>query len=162
MIDGVVTTIASRSDFHEAIRSAFVHAAENDADEIVVVDPNFADWPLNERAIAASLATWVSSRRRLTVFAKDFDEMARRHSRFVEWRRQWSHVVQCRTDDEVDNESLPTLLLVPGMVVVRLLDRVRYRGLASGRPIDLEEGRRTIDALLQRSNEAFPSTTLGL
>jgi hypothetical protein len=162
MTDGVVTPIASRAEFHEAVRSALAHAAETDASEICIVDPDFNDWPLNERAIVASLAQWATSRHKLTVFAKSFDEMARRHSRFVDWRRQWSHIVQCRTDDDLEGDSLPTLLFVPGLVSVRLLDRVRYRGLASGRPADLVESRESIDALLQRSTEAFPATTLGL
>ncbi len=162
MTDGALTPIASRSDFQEAIRSAFALAADSDAPEIVLVDSDFSDWPLNERAIGESLAKWVSSRRKLTVFAKDFDEMTRRQSRFVEWRRQWSHVVQCRTDDDLDMASLPTMLLVPGVVSVRLLDRVRYRGLVSAKAVDLVEGREEVDALLQRSTEAFPSTTLGL
>ena len=114
------------------------------------------DWPLNERAIVdGALGRWASSRHKLVVFGKRFEEMPRRHSRFVEWRRQWSHIVQCRTDDDIEADALPTLLLVPGAVSVRLLDRVRYRGLASGKPIDLVEGREAIDALLQRSTESL-------
>lgn len=162
MTDEVVTPIASRADFHDAIRSAVAHAAETGAPEICIVDPDFDDWPLNERAVVDALARWASSRRRLVVFGKRFEEMPRRHTRFVEWRRQWSHIVQCRTDDDIEADAVPTLLLVPATVSVRLLDRVRYRGIASGRPVDLVEGREAIDALLQRSTEAFPATTLGL
>ena len=162
MTNDVVTLIASRADFDVAVRSAFAHAAECDAGEICIVDPNFNDWPLNERAVVESLAHWASSRKKLIVFAKNFDEMARRHSRFVEWRRQWAHIAQCRTDDDLEGDSLPTLLFVPGIVSVRLLDRVRYRGTASAKPVDLVESRETIDALLQRSTEAFPATMLGL
>ena len=53
-------------------------------------------------------------------------------------------------------------MLVPGELAVRLLDPVRHRGMVSGRPSDQAECRETIDALLQRSVEAFPATTLGL
>ena len=162
MTEGDVTQLASRADFHEAVRSAVVAAADAGAAEICIVDPDFDDWPLNERAIVDALGRWATSRRKLVVFGKRFEEMPRRHPRFVEWRRQWSHIVQCRTDDEIEADALPTLLVVPGAVCVRLLDRVRYRGLASSRPIDLVEGREAVDALLQRSTEAFPATTLGL
>ena len=162
MTEDVVTQIASRADFHDAVRAAFVQAADADAAEICIVDPDFNDWPLNERALVDALGRWASSRHRLVVFGKRFEEMARRHARFVEWRRQWSHIVQFRTDDELEAAALPTLLVVPGAVTVRLLDRVRYRGLASARPIDLVEGKEAVDALLQRSTEAFPATTLGL
>ncbi len=94
--------------------------------------------------------------------AHSFDEFARRQIRFVEWRRQWAHVVNCRHDDELQAEQIPTLMLVPGQVCVRLLDQVRHRGIVSSRPVDLTACRETIDALLQRSTEAFPVTTLGL
>lgn len=162
MSDDVVAAIASRAEFQAAIRAALSQAAQHDAGEIFLVDPTFMDWPLNERAIIDSLTQWVSSRKKLVVFAKSFDDMVRRHSRFVEWRRQWSHVAQCRTDDDLEAEALPTLMLVPGIVSVRLLDRVRCRGVTGSRPVDLADARDTIDALLQRSTEAFPATTLGL
>ena len=162
MTDDTTTAIASRADFLAAVRAAFVEAEERDAAEIFIVDPTFGDWPLNEPALIDSLARWVDSRKTLTVFAHDFSELARHQLRFVAWRRQWSHVVRCRSDPELEAEQLPTLLLVAGVTSVRLLDRVRQRGIASHRAIDLAEGRETVDALLQRSVEAFPPTTLGL
>jgi len=162
MTDDTLTAIASRADFLAAVRAAFALAEERDAAEIFIVDPTFADWPLNEAALVDSLARWVDSRKTLTVFAHDFAEMARHQLRFVAWRRQWSHVVRCRSDPDLEAEQLPTLLLVPGVTSVRLLDRVRQRGIASQRATDLAEGRETVDALLQRSVEAFPVTTLGL
>lgn len=157
-----IAPITSRAEFSEAIRSALAQAAEVGANEIFLVDPTFADWPLGERDVVASLTRWVDSRRRLTLMAHSFDELARRHLRFVEWRRQWAHVVQCRSDDELEAEQIPSLLVVPGVVCVRLLDRVRHRGTVSGRPIEQVECRDIVDALLQRSVEAFPVTTLGL
>lgn len=162
MTDDATTAIASRADFHAAVRAAFVQAEERDAAEIFIIDPTFADWPLNESALIESLGRWIDSRKTLTVFAHDFSELARQQLRFVAWRRQWAHVVRCRSDPELEAEQLPTLMLVPGVTSVRLLDRVRQRGIASQRSVDLAEGRETVDALLQRSVEAFPVTTLGL
>lgn len=157
-----IAAITSRAEFHDAVRAALAQAAEAGAAEIVLTDPTFADWPLGERSVVESLTRWVESQRRLTLLAFSFDEMARRQLRFVEWRRQWSHVVQCRHDDELESEQIPSLLFMPGLVCIRLVDRVRYRGTVSARPIDLVECRETVDALLQRSVEAFPVTTLGL
>jgi hypothetical protein len=96
------------------------------------------------------------------VFAHSFDAMPRSAPRFAEWRRQWSHIVQCRTDPELEAQQVPTLMLVPGEVAVQLLDPVRHRGMVSGRASDQVRCRETIDALLQRSVEAYPPTTLGL
>ena len=81
-----LTQIASRADFHDAIRAALAMAAEHGASEIFLVDPHFHDWPLNERGIIESLGRWALSRRRIVVFAHDFDEMARRAPRFAAWR----------------------------------------------------------------------------
>lgn len=157
-----IAAIGSRNDFHAAVRAALSRAADAGSAEIVLIDPTFADWPLGERAVVESLARWVGSQRRLTLLAFTFDELARRQLRFVEWRRQWSHVVHCRHDGELEAGQIPALLVVPDLVSVRLVDRVRYRGTASSRPLDLTQARETADALLQRSVEAFPVTPLGL
>ena len=109
-----------------------------------------------------ALPTGAASSRKLVVFGHNFDELSRSAPRFAEWRRQWSHIVQCRSDPELEVQQVPSLLLVAGEVAVRLLDPVRYRGVVSGRASDQVECRETIDALLQRSVEAFPPTTLGL
>ena len=157
-----IAPIASRADFVAAVRQAVDVAGQGDAREIVFVDRDFADWPLNEPALIESLSRWIDSRRLLVVLAHSFDELARRQLRFVEWRKQWTHVVQCRNDPDLEAEQIPTLLFVPDHVCVRVLDRIRYRGTVSNRPVDLTEARESVDALLQRSVEAFPVTTLGL
>ena len=162
MNEELLSQIGSRKEFHEAIRAALARAADAGSAEICLVDRDFQDWPLNERAVVETLARWAHARRRFVVYAHSFDEVPRSAPRFTEWRRQWSHIVQCRTDPEIEAQQVPTLLLVPGELTVRLLDPVRYRGVVSGRASDQAESREAIDALLQRSVEAFPPTTLGL
>ena len=157
-----IVPIASRAEFLDAIRASFALAAHEGAREIACVDADFADWPLNERAVIDSLAGWVDSRRSLLLFGHSFDELARRQPRFVEWRRQWSHAVHCRHDPDLEAAQLPTILLAPGITCVRLVDRVHHRGTVSNRAIDMADCREAVDALLQRSVEAFPVTTLGL
>ena len=157
-----IVPITSRAEFVDAVGAAFAIAAHEGAREILLVDADFADWPLNEREVIESLAGWVDSRRSLLLFGHSFDEIARRHPRFVEWRRQWAHAVRCRSDPELEAAQLPTLVLVPGVTCVRLVDRVRHRGTASNRAVDMAECQEAVDALLQRSVEAFPVTTLGL
>ena len=154
--------IGSRADFVDAVRQALTLAEQGGAREIVLADADFAEWPLNEPALIETLTRWIDARRELTVFAHHFDELARRQIRFVEWRRQWAHAVRCRSDPDLDAEQVPTLLLVPGLCTLRLLDRIRFRGVVSNRPVDLTDARERADALLQRSVDAFPVTTLGL
>ncbi|MBX3606849.1 MAG: hypothetical protein KF788_16335 [Piscinibacter sp.] len=154
--------IESRSAFHDALRAAFGEAAAKGCREIWIVDSDFADWPLNERAVVEHLTQWASAHRRLTVVARHFDEVVRRHARWVEWRRQWAHVVHCRTNNELEAGQMPTLLLAPGLTSVRLFDVVQYRGVATDEVRDALLWREEVDAVLQRSEEGFPATTLGL
>jgi hypothetical protein len=157
-----LTPITSRNEFHDAVRAALAQAADAAAGEIFLVDPSFVDWPLNERGVVESLGRWASSRRRFVMIAQSFDELARRAPRFVEWRRQWSHIIVCRANEEAEASDVPTLLCVPGSMCLRLDDRVHYRGRVSLLAVDQVASREAIDALLQRSVDAFPATTIGL
>jgi peptidyl-tRNA hydrolase len=154
--------IASRADFHAALRAAFAEAASVGCREIWISDTDFADWPLNEVAVVESLTQWAQSHRKLTVLAQTFDEIARRHGRWIEWRRLWNHVVECRANVELEAGEMPTMLLAPGLLTLRLVDPVRYRGSVSHQAADAIAAKELFDAVLQRSAEAFPVTTLGL
>lgn len=160
--DDIPRLIESRATFHTALRTAFAAAADAGCREIWLCDDDYADWPLSEVAVVESLTRWAQSHRGLTVIARDFDVVSRQHARWVQWRRVWAHVVQCRTNNELEAGQMPCLLLAPGALSVRLVDPVRYRGSASREAADAIVWRESIDAVLQRSEEAFPATTLGL
>lgn len=162
MSEESIVQIASRAEFHDAVRAALARAEAAKSREIVMSDRTFTDWPLDDREVIAALSRWADAHSTFTLIAHSFDELARRQPRFVAWRQQWSHVVRCRSDPELAAEEIPSMLLVPGHVVLRLLDRSHYRGTLSSRAADLSESREATDALLQRSEEAFPVTTLGL
>ncbi len=156
---GLITT---RAEFHTALRAAFEQAATTGCREIWLCDDDFADWPLGERAVIEHLAQWAASSRRLTLIARNFDEVVRRHARWVEWRRQWSHIVSCRVNNELEAEQMPAVLLATDLVSVRLSDRVHHRGRMSDRRADELRCKELIDAVWQRSEESFPATTTGL
>lgn len=156
------TLITSRSEFHAALRSALAEAAAQGCREIWLCDNDFSDWPIGERAVVESFAQWAGSHRRLTLLARSFDEVTRRHPRWVEWRRQWSHIVQCRSNNELEAGQMPSLLLATGLSSLHLVDPVNYRGRLSHDAADAVRCRELIDAVLQRSEEAFPATTTGL
>ena len=156
------TLIATRGEFQSALRLAFAEAAATGSRELWLIDNDFADWPLSERAVIEHLTEWAASSRKITLLARNFDELARRHARWVEWRRQWSHIVSCRTNTELEAGDMPTLLLAIGTVSVRLSDSVHHRGRVSHDTADEIRCKEMIDAVLQRSEEAFPATTTGL
>jgi len=154
--------ITSRNDFHDALRSGFAEAATAGCRELCLLDADFADWPLGEREVVESLTHWVGSQRRLTLLANGYDAVVRRHARWVEWRRQWSHVVQCFAPTELEVAPVPTVLWAAGLLQVSLQDRVHHRGVWSRDAGDLLRGKERIDAHLQRSTPAFPVTVAGL
>ena len=154
--------IESRSGFHAAVRALFAEAATVGCREIVIADRDFADWPLGEPEVIASLTAWAIAHRRLTVLATGFDEMLRRHARWVAWRRTYSHVVDCRVNEELEQGGMPTLLLARGLVGLRVSDPDHYRGRVSRDGGDLLRWGELVDAVAQRSVESFPATTLGL
>ncbi len=154
--------ITSRGEFHAALRSALAEAATAGCRELWLCDNDFADWPISERAVIESLAQWAGSHRRLTLIAHSFEEVARRHARWNEWRRQWSHIVHCRSNAELEAGQMPSVLLATELLSVSLADPVHYRGRFSHDAADGLRCRELIDAVLQRSEEAYPVTTTGL
>jgi hypothetical protein len=150
-----------RFAFAELVRQAFAAAAEQEWREIIICDATFEDWPLGERAVAQSLNDWSKSGRTLTILAQNYDEVIRRHARFVTWRRTWSHIVDCRGSAPVAASDLPSAFWSPTWVFERL-DLVRSTGVAgpeAARRVALKE--RLTEKLL-RSTPAFPATTLGI
>lgn len=154
--------LSTRVEFHDALREAFADMAQAGCREAWLSDEDFADWPLNEQAVIELLTHWAESHRKLTVIARGYDEIVRRHPRWVAWRRQWSHIVECRAFEEAEAGQIPTLLLASERVAVRLMDPQRYRGILSREPSDLLRHRELVDAVSQRSVESFAPTVLGL
>ena len=162
MTNDTTSLITSRSEFHAALRAAFGEAAAAGTREIWLCDEDFADWPLGERAVIDDLTRWATSSRRLTLIARDFDELVRRHPRFVTWRRHWAHIVSCCANTEIATGEMPTLLVAAGTVNVRLSDAIHHRGRWSHEAADELRCQEQNDAILQRSAESFPATTAGL
>jgi hypothetical protein len=98
----------------------------------------------------------------LHLLALDYDEVLRRHPRFVRWRAQWSHVVHARALQDLQTIDVPVLLLAPGALALRLLDPLRYQGRVSRVAADIAEDVELVDVISQRSVESFPATTIGL
>ena len=154
--------LSSRGEFHDALRAAFAQAASLGCREIWLCDNDFSDWPLGEVAVVEHLTRWAMSHRKLTVLARHYDDVVTRHPRWVAFRRQWSHVVECRSLEEAELGAIPSMFLAPGVVTVRLFDAENYRASVSSEVADAVRAKEALDAVLQRSSEAFPASTLGL
>ena len=163
MTERPFTTIDTRAAF----RAAVIELARAPDDTRAPTawwwcDRDFADWPLDDPALIEALGTWLSRPgRELTLLACSFDDIVRRHPRFVAWRRYQAHRVLGR-DVAIDASQMPTLFVAGAPRAIELVDPVRWRGLQIDDADDWRQRRELIDALQQQSVASFPATTLGL
>lgn len=165
MNDATVPIVDSRAGFAAAMLWGFERAMREGSRNrrILCIDRDFTLWPLDDAALLNSLTAWLKrGQRQLVLLAATFDAMPRRHPRFVAWRRHFAHAV-CPFEAPADvAAALPTLLLDDEGTLVRLVDAVHWRGRASTDKGSALPWCEEIDALLQRSDAAFPVQPLGL
>lgn len=153
---------SSRETFLQMVRDAFAAAAREGWPELLISDANFHDWPLGERAVVESLQAWARSGRKFTMLACSYDDVIRRHARFVQWRGTWDHIITCRKCPSADPLELPSVLWSPVWVMQRL-DTQRCAGVTG-----TEADRRVLvheslsEWIRSKSTPGFPATTLGL
>jgi hypothetical protein len=152
---------AGRIAFGQLVRDALACAAREGWREIVLSDPDFSDWPLGERSVAESLQQWSASGRRCTLLARRYDEVVRRHARFVAWRTKWSHIIEARACASADPLELPSAIWSPDWVMLRL-DQQRCNGVSGSEPERRLALREQLHEWLQKSSPSFPANTLGL
>lgn len=155
--------IDSRGSFVAALHQALDTAAAQRARRMVWVDRDFADWPLDDAPWLQRLGDWLRlPQRRLLLLAAGYDDLQRRRPRFIANYKLWSHAIDAYRPAPEDAAELPSLLLAESTVVVQLLDSSHWRGWSSTEPSTLQSWSERVEALLQRSEPAFPATTLGL
>lgn len=157
----MTTATFTRRDTVALLRERLLAALHGGVLEVVCSDVDFADWPLNEPAVVEALTQWAGPQRRLVLLAQHYDEVRRRHPRFVRWRTTWAHLVDARSPTECLASDHPGLLWTADEVV-EVLDRITWRACRSADPATVGRCRHAIDAVLQRSEHAFAPTTLGL
>lgn len=150
-----------RVAFRQLVRDALACAAREGWRELVVCDATFEDWPLGERDVIASLQAWARGGRRFVMIARRYDHMTPRHARFVEWRKTWSHIIECHGCPSADPLELPSALWSPGWTL-RRLDVERCTGVTGTDPQRRVQLRENLAEWARRSTPAFPATTLGL
>ncbi|MDR7272342.1 hypothetical protein J2X20_005016 [Pelomonas saccharophila] len=158
---------ASRADFQRLLVETLAWASEQGCRELHAWDASFVDWPLSEAGVLESLTHWARNGRQLHLLALQYDDVVRRHPRFVRWRRDFAHCVTARAvEPELRLEAAPeSLLLAVGpqaCVSLRLFDRHLWRGEVSLDVAQRLRGLEWFDALAQRSSDSFAPTTLGL
>ena len=150
-------------EFARALRDAMVNASEHGTRRLCWCDEDFANWPLGDAEWVDMLTHW-SRRpgRELVMIARDWVVVERRHPRFVTWRRDWSHVVQCLVPDEAHTAGLPTIWIDGDDQALRVFDAEHLRGRLGFDRVDRQRAREDFDAISQRASPGFSAVTLGL
>lgn len=166
--DGVnARHFSGRAEFQRLVVEALEWADMDGCRELHAWDASFADWPLSDANLLSALTRWARQGRQLHLLALQYDDVVRRHPRFVRWRRDFAHCVTARAvepDLNVDG-GVQGLLLASGAngpLSLRLFDRHLWRGELSREPGERLRALEWFDALAQRSSDSFAPTTLGL
>lgn len=150
-----------RQAFISLLRQALQTAAREGWPSLVLSDPDFADWPLGERAVVEALGAWAGRGRHLRLLAQDFDPVRRLHPRFVQWRTTWAHLVDAHALVSASAGEVPSALWSPGWTLERL-DPLRCVGVSTtdgARRVALRE---RLDSTWLKGCPSFAPTTLGL
>ena len=154
----------SRAEFHDGDpRRRSRRPRDAGAREICLVDADFADWPLNERAVVETLSRWAASHRKLRAVRAQLRRAAARRRRASSSgagsgrtscsaaptrssrRSRCRPCCWCRARSRCGCSTRSA-------TAARVSGRAGRPGPSAGKPID---------ALLQRSVEAFPADDPG-
>jgi hypothetical protein len=150
-------------EFARSLRDAMVNASEQGTRRVCWCDEDFASWPLGDAEWVDMLTHWVRKPgRELVMIARDWAVVERRHPRFVAWRRDWAHAVQCLVPDEAHTAALPTIWIDSDDQALRVFDAEHLRGRLGFDRVDRQRAREDFDAISQRASPGFAAVTLGL
>lgn len=149
------------TEFAGVVREALASAAREGWTSMVWSDPNFADWPLGERAVVETLHAWARGGRQLVMLAHSYDSVVRLQPRLVAWRQTWDHVIECRVCRNRDASEVPSALWSPDWAM-RRLDLVRITGVAGLEPQRRVLLKEELDECRRQGSPGFPASVLGL
>jgi hypothetical protein len=151
----------SRELFADLVRQALACAAQEGWPLVVLSDPDFADWPLGERVVVDALQRWAARGRHLRFLTRDFSVLRQQHPRLVQWRTNWSHLIEAHACPGASGSELPSAIWSATWTMERL-DLQRGTVVAS-----VDAKRRTalkerLDSTWHKGTPSFAATTLGL
>lgn len=147
------------------LETLLIGALQGGARRIVALDPDFGHWPLSSQALLDALQAWGRGRsRRLELLAPNWELCARRHPRFLAWRKGFDHLLDLREFDPADGVAdwPAAFLAVEGGAVLRVIEFETGRAVWSHQAADRQLALESFDAIAQRSAPGWPLTTLGL
>ena len=152
---------SGRDVFVSMIRDALACASREGWREIILSDASFEDWPLNERVVIDSLHAWAKTGRQLILLANGYEELIRRHARFVAWRKTWGHLVDCCVNQSKVGPDLPSAIWSAGWCLQRI-DTSNNMGICSNDRGFISALKEVLDDKKRHSRAGFSASVLGL
>lgn len=150
-----------RQAFGDTIAEAIECGVQRGWRQAAFCDADFVDWPLGGRGLVSALDAWARSGCRFTMLAQRYDALIRHHDRFVQWRRRWSHQIDCWQYPGVGIHALPSACLTSDWLLHRIDPEHGVCVVTSdaARRLAMQEN---LAQLLRQSVSGFAATTLGL
>jgi len=129
---------------------------------VCLIDPDFADWPLDEPPVLAALTAWLrQGGRRLQLLGGDFQATGRALPQLSRWRRDWQHAIEVfQPQPGHPLPALRGLLATPYRLQWFEVPEPRMRVTCDAR--QTRAATAEIADFLQHCEAAWPTTTLGL
>lgn len=153
--------LQGREQFADLVRQALATAGAEGWPRLVLCDADFADWPLGERAVVASLQAWARRGRVLQVLGQDLAPLRLQHPRFVQWRATWAHLIEARACSHASGGDMPSALWSASWTLERV-DPIHSIMLASRDALRQVALAQRIERWWKEASPALPITTLGL
>ncbi|MFI0546669.1 MAG: hypothetical protein ACH34Y_07100 [Brachymonas sp.] len=156
------TRFSGLAEWRSALLAFLQRAAAEKWPKLMFCDSDFSLWPLNDTEILAALENWSHRPNSFTIIAADYRHIERNFPRFIQWRRQWDHIVHAHTPAPVHSGSLPHCILAAPHSALHILDPVRCRGIALYEAHMVHDLELVLDEILLKASSAFPASTTGL
>ncbi len=152
----------SLAAFGAAVTQMIEKAVHEHARSILMSDPDFECWPLDDALLIEALTRFARlPGRRLGLYARSFDVVRRQHPRFTRWRQTYGHVVDAREPEDLAAE-VPSWLVIDRSGAITLRDRELGHFVQHAAGPEVHRLRDTLDALAQRGGPGFAQVVLGL
>ena len=148
----------------ELLCECLIEACENEVNQLILSDGDFANWPLSEGTVIQALNAWSNShsnRRVMDFVAGTYQVLIEQHDPWVLWRRRWSHRVRC-WETNAEYSAVPPGIFWSDRCVVVINQPEISSGFVARDRMRIVQVRTQLDEILRYAQPAFPATTLGL
>ena len=148
--------------FAHALQVLLVRAVDARSRRLVLSDPDFDGWRLDDAGVLEALNRFVRlPDRRIVIIGHRFDLLTLACPRFVAWRRTWDHAISAWRPVE-DLPALTSVAWAERAAALQLLDHDTWRFRVDDDTATMHRIGDRLDALTQRCEPAFGASTLGL